>query len=898
MPRARVGVYEKLIPASRRGGAVIDSASPLPALDPRPTFDADVGDQSSNELDVINLDCSATDPDADPLTYAATGLPAGLSINGSGFITGTISAGAAALSPYTVAVTVRDAVLPDAIDTFTWTVGLSTDTYLSMILARTGVLGAWFFGDDAGATIQDRSTANNDGSVTTGALTYATVSPIPDDTKTAATFDATDVVTIPHAAAYDRGNGPFSVEFWGYIEGGAAGGMLTEMLADTPSMLLRGNEPSGSTANDSSSGGARDGTLGSAVTFGSTVIVGVDTSMDFPGSGNSWVDVADHADFDRADGAWTMAAVIKRDTVAAGTIMTKGGTDGYSFRFSADGSWIACGTDTSDHAYGPLTSPDTDEHTYVATYDGTTHHIYEDGVDITVASSNPTYADNANTLRIGASHAGTNMVDGKFGYIGFYPTAASPTRVAAWHAARGGSGTTDHPVVSKSNFSSNGWVVESASSAMHLTDWALDTNIRQAGSSSVGWHHFVITRGTATNGKVYVDGADVTAVVGTKTFTNSAADLLVTVNGSIYGLVYYDRVVTAAEALESATYTYSIEEPPVVTTIQGFGSGVTGGEGQTITIAPTLSALIAAIGSNRTIRFNAPGTIDIPSDYLRIAGRQNMTLDGTTSTGKGIYFTGWPILIGSASSNIIIKNIHHLSTPSLAGQQLAQCVAMNPNATRIQIIHNSFSNFSDEAVTIWGSGNRDITVAHNIIRDAWDDNHAYPSVVGNFALRVTYYRNLMARCSYRQPAIGYDPTDVQHSPSLTAEVINNLVWDIRYDGTQGADGYGTIIYYGGRAHVIKNYYYNAQDPGLDTAIDLNNRDGQGARAFISGNYSKDGAPFPSSNIARDTVAAQFQVTEVSAQVAASQILDEAGCRVGGLDAADAALIASIRAVGL
>jgi hypothetical protein len=37
---------------------------------------------------------------------------------------------------------------------------------------------------------------------------------------------------------------------------------------------------------------------------------------------------------------------------------------------------------------------------------------------------------------------------------------------------------------------------------------------------------------------------------------------------------------------------------------------------------------------------------------------------------------------------------------------------------------------------------------------------------------------------------------------------------------------------------------------------------------------------------------------VSAQVAASQILDEAGCRVGGLDAADAALIASIRAVGL
>ena len=43
-----------------------------------PTFDQDVPDQTNAEGDVISLDAGATDPDGDTLTYAATGLPAGL----------------------------------------------------------------------------------------------------------------------------------------------------------------------------------------------------------------------------------------------------------------------------------------------------------------------------------------------------------------------------------------------------------------------------------------------------------------------------------------------------------------------------------------------------------------------------------------------------------------------------------------------------------------------------------------------------------------------------------------------------------------------------------------------------------------------------------------------------
>ncbi len=69
------------------------------------------------------VDAGASDADGDVLVYAASGLPAGLSINTStGIISGTIGFGAAAGSPYAVSITVRDGAVVDATDTFTWTV--------------------------------------------------------------------------------------------------------------------------------------------------------------------------------------------------------------------------------------------------------------------------------------------------------------------------------------------------------------------------------------------------------------------------------------------------------------------------------------------------------------------------------------------------------------------------------------------------------------------------------------------------------------------------------------------------------------------------------------------------------------------------------------------------------
>ena len=80
-------------------------------------------DQANFEGDVVSLQVLANDPDSDPLTYSATGLPAGLGINSTtGLISGKITAGASAFSPYKVKVKATDPGLLSDEREFSWTV--------------------------------------------------------------------------------------------------------------------------------------------------------------------------------------------------------------------------------------------------------------------------------------------------------------------------------------------------------------------------------------------------------------------------------------------------------------------------------------------------------------------------------------------------------------------------------------------------------------------------------------------------------------------------------------------------------------------------------------------------------------------------------------------------------
>ncbi len=88
-------------------------------------------DQTNNEGDSVSLQMSATDSLNNALTYAADGLPSGLSISSSGLITGTVSTGDAANGPYAVTVTASDGTYSSS-QTFTWNVTHADTTALTM----------------------------------------------------------------------------------------------------------------------------------------------------------------------------------------------------------------------------------------------------------------------------------------------------------------------------------------------------------------------------------------------------------------------------------------------------------------------------------------------------------------------------------------------------------------------------------------------------------------------------------------------------------------------------------------------------------------------------------------------------------------------------------------------
>ncbi|MCK0129260.1 Ig-like domain-containing protein [Erythrobacter sp. F6033] len=95
-----------------------------------PVADPQLTNQTDQDADVISLDVSGNfdDVDGDALTFTATGLPAGLSIDANGLITGTLDPSASQGGPnsnglYTVTITADDGNGGTVTSTFVWTVG-------------------------------------------------------------------------------------------------------------------------------------------------------------------------------------------------------------------------------------------------------------------------------------------------------------------------------------------------------------------------------------------------------------------------------------------------------------------------------------------------------------------------------------------------------------------------------------------------------------------------------------------------------------------------------------------------------------------------------------------------------------------------------------------------------
>jgi VCBS repeat-containing protein len=78
----------------------------------KPVAGCTVSPQMLKEGDVVSIALGGlfTDPESTTLSFSATGVPSGLTVNpGTGLLSGTVAAGAATGSPYTLAITATDA---------------------------------------------------------------------------------------------------------------------------------------------------------------------------------------------------------------------------------------------------------------------------------------------------------------------------------------------------------------------------------------------------------------------------------------------------------------------------------------------------------------------------------------------------------------------------------------------------------------------------------------------------------------------------------------------------------------------------------------------------------------------------------------------------------------------
>jgi cold shock CspA family protein len=105
------------------GFLYVDNVQITMSTNRAPSFDETFANRNDAESDWILITPEASDPDGDDLSFSATGLPSGVSINTeTGLIAGTLGYSSAASSPYTTVVTVSDGAGGIDTESFTWRV--------------------------------------------------------------------------------------------------------------------------------------------------------------------------------------------------------------------------------------------------------------------------------------------------------------------------------------------------------------------------------------------------------------------------------------------------------------------------------------------------------------------------------------------------------------------------------------------------------------------------------------------------------------------------------------------------------------------------------------------------------------------------------------------------------
>jgi hypothetical protein len=214
----------------------------------------------------------------------------------------------------------------------------------------------------------------------------------------------------------------------------------SEILADLPSLYLRLNESSGTSAADSSGNGLT-GTLFNTPTLG--VAGGLtgcsSTAMTLAAASFEYITVADNALLDPGD-TFTIKIRVKFTTLPGGGAfydLVDKGTNGYRVTVNGSGTvfLVKGGGSTICSNASPQNMTTGVWYEIAITKAGSVFHVYINGVESTTSFGNQTIAGTATNLNIGRNSGATSYLNGTIQELALYPTALSPSRILAHYQA-------------------------------------------------------------------------------------------------------------------------------------------------------------------------------------------------------------------------------------------------------------------------------------------------------------------------------------------------------------------------------------------------------------------------------------------------------------------------------
>lgn len=359
-----------------------------------------------------------------------------------------------------------------------------------------------------------------------------------------------------------------------------------------------------------------------------------------------------------------------------------------------------------------------------------------------------------------------------------------------------------------------------------------------------------------------------------------------------------------------ASLAYALCPPFIVSSVTvGFGANATGGSFQPTVNVTNLNAsgtgsFVAAMGSNRTIKFpGLSGNIVLTSNVFYI-NHSNFTIDCTTAAGP-ITFTGTAALYIHKSNNFIVKGCRFKNFVGSDTGPTGGTFSIGRDSFNFRVENISAGNNSSQGALNISDGAHDGTVMNSIL-----SNTAMSVLVSGTSVdtglkprNITLYRNLIATGADRAPQVKYDSTI---SPTLMVDSINNIhLW--------GDCCEGFLAWKGARVNIVNSYFgrssysssklkkgiYTCKTGGnpapnceVTSGADI-------ARSFISGNKSAGTSTEDNflnalgSEVSAFTV--PYVITPETACAAYATIRANAGARTGGLDADDQTLINSLPA---